>query len=261
MTDPRQPDAVTADDLLASRALDHDIDDLTPAELAHLESPTLVRRREQMGLARAWLSDAVAAAPSSTAAVEAALAAVDRAPLAEVTAIDRRRRPIWLGAAAAMVVVLGAAVAITRVGGDGSEPMAGSDMTAEVSSAAETRDAPSATAGTTDASTVTATRAEETVVTVELRGAPGAEPFPLPAEGEIVQMSSPAELNWLAQSVAPTTRSSQCRTSWSVLLARALFGPDDTVGVLVEVAIDPTNRSVVAYALDDCAEIASVLID
>lgn len=244
-----------AGDLLASRALDGE---LTADELRLVESDGQIRARlAAMTDVQTWLRDVPVDPLTTAAAVATALAADtgddeadDRGTRAEyiapVVPLTRRRLPVWLGAAAAIAVVVAGTVVLTRgpadderpvaleAGGDPSEsdpssrfaptdtfsaaadPSAVTDASAS-GSVEDTGVAPmtaeSVTVGTeaggdgTDVEVAVPVDPALAVVTVDLGDQdPDTEPFPMPAADEIVQIDSDAEVGWLGRWAVPFSR-------------------------------------------------------
>lgn len=286
MTDfppPDPDDAVAADDLIVSRALDHD---LSVDEMAAFDADADLRaRRDAMATARTWIADVPVDPAATAAAVAFALAAADSTDIrdardASVSTLTRRRLPVWLGTAAALMVVVAGGVVLSRGSSDDQLADTGAATSNQPRTAAaddpeskSTSDPVESSIDPTMESTDTLDPAATstgnpaalgmTVITVNL-GAndPADEPFPVPAEDEIVQMRSTDEVAWLGQWASRFARSaSTCRDGAVVLLSKALFGAQSDTAELVEIVIDTATRTVAAYALDDCAEIASVTLD
>lgn len=267
------------DDLLVSRALDGDV---SSAEAAHVAAdPRLAGRFDQMAMIRSRLGATVNDPEVTRRTASAVAYALDAGDRATVTTLDRRRLPVWLGAAAALAVVVAGAVVIGRGASDEQTPMTDGVVASDVAdtgvgsasaagSSAETMTAETTTTdGTTaDGTTADGTTADPrampmTVVTVNLGSDdPATEPFPMPADDEVLQLDSTDELRWLGEWAAPLARTAgACRADTLVLLAQALFGLAGAAPVEVEVVTDTDGRRVLALALDGCDEIVSVALD
>lgn len=270
MTDtlPPDPDDVAADDLLASRALDGDLS--APEWEAFLADPRHEVRRDAMKAAQAWLSDVPVDASVTASAVAYALAATEGiSSVAPVVPLVRRRLPVWLGAAASLVVIVTGALVLTRTSGDEQQPLANdaTDSTVATRGIATTQANDPASAAVETTTTPAPTEPVDpsglgrAVITVNLGSQdPDTEPFPVPEDDELVQMPTKDEVAWLAEWVRPEKRTaSVCREGARVLLPEALFGAD--AAVLVEVVLNPPRERVIAFALDDCAKVASVAVE
>lgn len=252
-----------AGDLLASRALDGE---LTADELRLVEGDGPIRARlAAMTDVQTWLRDVPVDPLTTSAAVATALAVGTTADddtygdntdddngaaaeyVAPVVPLTRRRLPVWLGAAAAIAVVVAGTAVLTRGTADDERPVAleaGGDQSADAPSSrlapsdtfsvaadpSAVTDAPAS--GSVEDTGVAAMTAETVtvgteagsdgtdvevavpmdpalaVVTVDLGDQdPDTEPFPMPAADEIVQIDSDAEVGWLGRWAVPFSRS------------------------------------------------------